>query len=82
MCSWYKLEFESCPALLNEVEDQFEKNAEKVTSISVFCLIFTQHASMHVLLGLSLSARLHSTSVAGKQKACCHNYAEKVIVMM
>ncbi|XP_049392138.1 midasin isoform X1 [Solanum stenotomum] len=30
VCSWYKLEFESCPALLNEVEDQFEKNAGKL----------------------------------------------------
>lgn len=39
MCSWYKLEFESYPALLNEVENQFEKNAGKVTSISFFCLI-------------------------------------------
>ncbi|CAN4116387.1 unnamed protein product [Withania somnifera] len=28
--SWYKLEFESCPALLDEVEDQFEKNAGKL----------------------------------------------------
>lgn len=30
VCSWYKLEFESYPALLNEVEDQFEKNAGKL----------------------------------------------------
>ncbi|PHT84114.1 hypothetical protein T459_12557 [Capsicum annuum] len=28
--SWYKLEFESSPALLDEVEDQFEKNAGKL----------------------------------------------------
>nr|XP_009757416.1 PREDICTED: midasin [Nicotiana sylvestris] len=28
--SWYKLEFESWPALLDEVEDQFEKNAGKL----------------------------------------------------
>ncbi|KAH0683557.1 hypothetical protein KY289_021309 [Solanum tuberosum] len=52
LCSWYKLEFESCPALLNEVEDQFEKNAGK------------------------------STSIAGKSKTSCHNYAEKAIIMI
>lgn len=29
--SWHKLEFESWPALLDEVESQFEKNAGKVS---------------------------------------------------
>ncbi|KAF3652458.1 putative midasin-like isoform X7 [Capsicum annuum] len=33
--SWYKLEFESSPALLDEVEDQFEKNAGKGGEIQV-----------------------------------------------
>ncbi|KAK4348719.1 hypothetical protein RND71_031474 [Anisodus tanguticus] len=32
--SWYKLEFGSCPALLDEVEDQFEKNAGKFFDVS------------------------------------------------
>lgn len=36
--SWYKLEFESWPALLDEVEDQFEKNAGKVNLFVNFLL--------------------------------------------
>lgn len=29
--SWHKLEFESWPALLDEIQSQFEKNAGKVS---------------------------------------------------
>lgn len=39
--SWHKLEFESWPALLDEIQSQFEKNAGKVSfsfSFLISCL--------------------------------------------